>query len=351
MSRVLLILLGLAVVLLSPTRAHAACGGSPATTVYETPEVKVANRHDRFTACLLPSGMERLVGHEWTFETDESFFVTHAVAGRYLHALHFIGDEGREATIEDQLTDLRTGARVSALLQGPEQGNMVAVVTGALVSAGAEGVVARHTDGRTEVLETAPASALATSGGRIYWQTAAGARTASVRLQDAAAERAPRRAYPVGRCVPGAGARLILNDDGVLVTRTGKTMSACRKGRTRQLGQVRDVEVFDRAVSYRRAGHVGILDIKTGARRELRGKGSAFADVLAAAGSTGVRVWPEGRAKPMVVTKGAGSQVAVAPGEGIVYWLDSAGRLKSRGVGSLVRPVAIPASTSAMPSA
>ena len=356
MSRTLLILLALPLLMLFPDGARAACGAPPAATVYETPEVEVYMLRSRFMACSLPAGTPLTVGFRHTENPDEYFYVTRVIARRYLHVLRVIDRPSGDTFMEDQLTDLRTGAKITALRLDAERGNDVAVVAGALVSAGAEGVVVQHTDGRTQVLDTAPASGLATSGGRFYWHTDAGPQTAFVWLQASSSERDPRRAYTVGRCVPSPGAELVLNDDGeIVVTRRGFALHACRKGRTRRLGRVgrvRDVEsVAGRAVAYTRAGRVGVLDLPTGRRRELHGEGSAYANVLVAADSTGVRVWPAGRMKPMVVAEGPASDAAVAPGEGIVYWRDSTGQVKSRGIRSVARPTMMPASTSAIPSA
>src|SRR5690242_19594721 len=202
-------LLAFLLVLPSHPAQAATCGVPAARAVYATPQVQVFRTHARLMACYRPTGKKRVVGHfHRDTGTDEFSYVEGLLGGRWLHtedsALFAESADFREA----HLTDLKTGKVVKALVMNEDGVNQVAAVPGALVSATFKGVRVRFTDGRSQVLDTAPADGLAVSGARVYWRIAAGTRSAQLTLPAATPERPAPLAHNTIGCTPRRGARL-----------------------------------------------------------------------------------------------------------------------------------------------
>ena len=145
---------------------------------------------------------------------------------------------------------------------------------------GADGIVARYFDGRTEVLDAAPAGedlGLAFQGRRVYWQTATGPRTALLNLPPETAPAAkPLRARKMTNCTPRRGANLVARYRRVVVTRKGKSVHVCFNKRTTPIGNATAVERVNQAdVAYTRPGYVGYLDAHSGKQRELPSAGGS----------------------------------------------------------------------------
>jgi hypothetical protein len=324
----------LAVVLLLPAGARAACGVPAARASFETPEVQVHPKGQRFVACYRPTGQKRAVGYRWDPNSDGFYGVVGILGGRWLHLFNYSGGDDYDYRAEE-LVDMRTGTTITAVRTDEDVRRDVVVLPGALVMAGEDGVVARFSDGRSELLDPAEAYALASSGARVYWRTADGPRTAVVALPDAELARPLPRAHRTGRCTPRAGARLVLNDGLVVVTRKGATTYACSNGRTRRVGSaVTDVQtLWDRKVAYARPGISGLLDIVSGKRRELESSGPLVATsaLLVAGGPTGLRMWRASRPAPTLIAPPIATDAALAD-QG-VYWMDASGAPQFRVIG------------------
>src|SRR5690348_4154365 len=159
----------------------ATCGVPAAHATYETSQVQVFRKHAKLIACYRPTGRQRVVGHFFHDSgTDEFSYVFGLLGGRYLHkedgALFAQSADYRGA----ELVDLKTGKVAEALVTGEDGQNEVVAVPGALVVANGKGVRVRFTDGRSQVLDKAPAEALAVNGARVYWRTEAGPKSAVV---------------------------------------------------------------------------------------------------------------------------------------------------------------------------
>jgi hypothetical protein len=311
---------------LTPTADAATCRVSNA--LYETPEVQVYKHKHTYFACVRATGKRRTVGGAFndTLGTTEDYSVHGLLGGRWLYQQQYATYSESFDYRNDQLLDLRTGKVVEALVSGDEETNEVIGLPGALVQAGAKGVLVRFADGRRQRLDSERAEAPASSGARVYWRTAAGPRSALVALPAPAPARALPRAHRTARCTPKAGAKLLVSDGTVVVTRVGDTTFACRRGRTRAVGAVSDFRIVsDRDVAYTRPGFTGLLNVVTGERRELAGPGATNGWMLVAGGADGLRVWPD--AAPLA--DGPVSDVAVSV-DNVVYWLDAAGAVHSR---------------------
>ena len=289
----------------------------------------------RLVACYRPTGQDRVVGYRYAGDTDEDYAVMDLLGGRWLRVYHFAGGDDYDLR-EEQLTDLRTGTKITAVESDEDVRNDIVALPGALVSAGRAGVVAHFADGRTEVLDTAAAHALAPQRRAPVLEDRRG-HAHGGRLAPGGRARAAAPARPPHRAVhAAAGARLVLID-GIMVTRQGGTTYACRKGRTRRVGAATDVAILaDGRLAYTRRGFTGVLEIATGMRRELPSNGPIARDawMFAAGDATGVRMWDDARRKPRLVAAGPAAEVAVAYGTGVVYWLDPAGTPQTRTLGA-----------------
>jgi hypothetical protein len=136
----------------------------------------------------------------------------------------------------------------------------------------------------------------------------------------------------VAGCKPKRGARLLAYDGELVITRAGGDTWVCRRGKTRRLTQGPAEQfkpVSGRAVAYARAGAVGVLDVVTGARRELPALGGPLAAdrrAVFAGTPTGLSAWRAGQAAPVVLSTEFAGEVAVGAGEAtVVYWRDGTG--------------------------
>ncbi|WP_028063198.1 hypothetical protein [Solirubrobacter soli] len=324
----------LAFVLFGSHPAQAAACGVPASrAVYETPEVQVFQKKANLIACFRPTGRQRVVGHFLhDTGTDEASFVYGVLGGRWLHKQDYATFAESADYRMDELVDLRTGQVAKALVMSEDGENEVVAVPGALVSATRKGVRVRFTDGRSQVLDTAPAEALAANGARVYWRTQAGPKSAVVAAPESEPARPLPRAHRTAGCSPRAGARLVLSDGLVVVTRVGDVTYGCRQGRTRKVGVVTDVRVVsDREVAYTRPGFTGVLDIASGKLRELDGPGISTGWTLVAGGDAGMRAWSDDQKAATTLAPGPVSDVAISDGfvAGVTYWLDASGAVQS----------------------
>jgi hypothetical protein len=331
--------LALLALLALPSGAQAACGVPAAHAVYETPEVQVFAKRHKLIACYRPTGKQRAVGAFANdgMGTDEASFVYGLLGGRWLHKQDYATFSESADYRMDELVDLRTGkVAKAAIMADDEQGEVVALA-GALVRAGNDGVVVHFADGREQTLDEAPADALAASGARVYWRTSAGPRTAAVTLPAAEPASALPRAHRTAGCTPRPGARLVLSDGLVVVTRQGDVTYACRKGRTRRLGVITDARIVsDREVAYTRPGFTGVLNVASAKRRELDGPGPAATNgwTLVAGGEAGMRTWSDDQTAARTIAPGPVSDAAISDGftAGIAYWLDAGGAAHSAAI-------------------
>jgi hypothetical protein len=331
----------IALLLLLVPCAEAACGVPFSRAVYETPSVQVyATKKHKLVACYRATGKAQVVGERFNdgMGTDESDYVAGVLGGRWLHKVFYATAAESPDVRLDSLIDLRDDDSATAPVLDSETDNDVAALAGAIVTAGADGVVARFTDGRYEVLSTQPAAALAATGARVYWHEGAEVRTAALALPAPDPARPLPRARTIGRCKPRPGARLLVHDRRIVLTRAGGATWACRSGRTRRVGATADVSIgSDREVAYTRPGYSGVLDVANGKRRELESAGGPvvlFGGVLAAAGPTGVRAWILGRPAAEFVSAEPATDVAVGYGlnEAFTYWIDAGGNARSRAI-------------------
>jgi hypothetical protein len=309
-----------------PAGANAACGVAPAKAVYETPSVQVYMRGGhRIVACHRATGRSQGVGDR----ADHT--VVEVLGNRYIH-MRFYASAAESADIQlDSIFDLRTDAATTAPVLSEEIDNQVVALPGAIVTAGEDGVIARYTDGRVyEVISAAPADTLAAAGSRLYWRDTAGAHTHVLRLPDSDPAHALPRARTIGRCKPRPGARLVLRDASIVLTRSGGATYACRRGKTRRVSVGEASILGDRFVAYTRPGFTGIVDVANGKRRELPGTGAATAWALVTA-TDAVRSWTYGDKAPRVLATEPASEVAIgettiAP---VAFWLDPNGNPRS----------------------
>ena len=151
--------------------------------------------------------------------------------------------------------------------------------------------------------------------------------------------RALPRARTIGRCKPRPGARLVVRDANLVITRAGGATWACRRGKTRRVAGGAGIAtsiLSNRAVAYTRPGFAGVLDIADGKRRELPSApgpvavtGWGWSLVAAAAGA--VRSWTIGRSAPALLAPGVGREVAAGETDNgtVAYWLDAGGVAQS----------------------
>ncbi|MDA0137000.1 hypothetical protein [Solirubrobacter deserti] len=258
----------IAFVLLVPTRADAACGVKPARAEYETPEVQVYARGSKLLACHRATRRERQVGVRVNdgMGTDESSYVSGIVGRRWLWTTMHASFAESPDVREDTLTDLRTGDSVTV---GNEEADVVAL-PGMLVFASDEGVTAHFSDRRpVERLSAEPASHPAGAGARLYWTE--GTTVARTRVFTLPAGDPPRPrplARTVGRCAPRRGARLILRDGNLVVSRAAGATWACRGTKQRRVSDSPEVT----ALTPRHLLHPGgVFSVSDGRRRTLEG--------------------------------------------------------------------------------
>jgi len=274
MRRVLLALI--AVALLTPARAEAACGVPPAKAEYETPEVQVHLRGARLVACHRASGLQRRVGVRVNdgMGTDESSYVNGVLGGRWVWTSSF-ASFGESADVqEDSLVDLRTGKSVRAIVEDEDTIDADAIaLPGVLIVATEAGVQARWIDGRVEQLSAESSRALAAVGSRVYWTEAGGVANSAVLTLPAADPPRPKPlARTVGRCKPRPGARLLVRDGALVVSRAGGVTWACRGSKTRRVSSSADVTVLsERWVIY----PGGVLFVANGRHTALNGNEAA----------------------------------------------------------------------------
>jgi hypothetical protein len=331
------LLAALVTALLVPPSAEAACGVPSPRAEYETPDVQVYVRKGELVACHRATGKARVVGTRANdgMGTDESTAVMGAVGGRWLWT-SLLASFAESADVRiDTLTDLRTGQTAKATIWDEDTNDQVIALPGALVLAGPDGVLARFTDGRMLLLESEPALALAASGARVYWQVNGVVRTSALALP--APDAAPRSplARTIGLCRPKRGARLLLRDEWLVVSRAAGSTWACspRRGRTRQVANAvaSDLSLLStREVAYARPGFTGVFDVLDGTRRELESSGgpvAVTAVALIAAGPGGLRSWGYRQTAPTLVSPEPATEVAIGDSETerVAYWLDATG--------------------------
>jgi hypothetical protein len=324
------LLLAAALVLVLPAAANAACGVPPGDAVYETPAVQIYAKGKRLVACHRATGRSQGVGER----ADHT--VVEVLGNRYVHT-RFYASAAESADMQmDSIFDLRTDGSTTAPVLSEEIDNQVVALPGAVVTAGEDGVIARYTDGRGyEVISATAADTVAAAGPRLYWRDAAGAHTQVLQLP--ASDTAPGlpRARTIGRCTPRPGARLILRDASIVLTRQGGATWACRRGKTRRVSAGREASILgDRFVAYARPGYTGILDVANGRRRELPGPGATSAWALVAATPGGVSTWVYGAKAPKRLAAEPAREVAIgetaiAP---VAFWLDPSGNPRSAAI-------------------
>jgi len=322
-------LLTLFILIVLPAAANAACRQAPVADVwYDTPALQVWADDKGFVTCVRATGVEHVYR---STDREVGLDLERVLDDRWVRLARYTGDESDDSSIEWlglDLYDAQTGAVV------PGSGWPV---PGGYVDTGADGIVARYFDGRTEVLDPAPAGEdlnLVFQGRRVYWQTATGPRTALLNLPQATAPVAkPLRARKMTNCTPRPGANLVARYRRIVVTRKGKSVHVCFNKRTTPIGNATAVERVNQAdVAYARPGYVGYLDAHSGKQRELPSAGgplSADAFVIAAVDRRGVlRVWNTDRKRPQVITRAGASAVAVTSDE--VFWLAADGTPRAR---------------------
>ena len=318
---------------LLPADAQAACGVPAARAIYETPSVQVYAKQKKLVACHRATGRSMGVGTDLNdgVGTDESHTVLGVLGGRWIHMqLYATAAESADVRL-DSLSDLRDDVSVTAPVLDEEGENDVVALPGALVTAGEDGVVARYTDGRHELLSAAPAGVLAAAGARLYWRDVTGVHTTVLTLPAADPALALPRARTIGRCKPRPGARLVARDASIVITRAGGATWACRKGRTRRVSASIDASILsDRMVAYARPGFSGVIDVATGKRRELVSTGGpvvASAWALLGSAADSLHSWTYGSQAPAMIATAPASELAIGEtdAEPIAYWLDSTG--------------------------
>jgi hypothetical protein len=254
-----------------------------------------------------------VVGNRWAWTT---------IRGSYA--------ESADARV-DQIFDLRTGKLRNVTVQDDSTEGEAVALPGALVTATNKGVEARFF-GRRQVLSGAPATHLAAVGTRVYWREEGVAKTAELELPDEAPERRGPVARTIFGCKPKRGARLLEHDGRIVITRVDGVTWACRRGKTRRLttglGEQHRI-VSGRAVAYSRPGAVGVLDLVSGARRELPTLGGPLAAdrrAIFAGSTTELTAWRANQDAPEVLRAGFVSELAVGVGDAtVVYWVDGSG--------------------------
>jgi hypothetical protein len=117
------LLLVLALVLVIPNAAHAACGVPPAKAIYETPSVQVYLKNgDKVVACHRATGRSLGVGENANdgIGTDESHTVVGVLGGRFVH-MRFYASAAESPDVQmDSVVDLRSGRSALAPVLGGE---------------------------------------------------------------------------------------------------------------------------------------------------------------------------------------------------------------------------------------
>lgn len=308
-----IIVLGL---LVAPQSASARCGPTTPSDVYDSPEVQVRATHTGLVACLRATGERRVVARGKDLDVE----FAGVVGRRWLHTRHTTSI----VPVSEQLIDLRTGQAVA--VPAPPETQTIAV-NGALISAEQGGIVARYTDGRTELLAPGPAAELAASDRRLYWNVNGLPQTVPLTLPAADPARAPLRARRISRCVPRPGSRLLLKARRVVVTRDGHTARVCFDGRWTTLrGATSFAALGGPDLGYTRPGFTGVLDARSGKRREVpRVRGGLIASVymIAAPAPDGLRMWFYDRNRSLRLATKPVTEIVAGPGA--LYWLDASG--------------------------
>lgn len=324
-------LLTLLILIVLPATANAACRRAPVADVwYDTPALQVWADGKGFVTCVRATGVEHVYR---STDPEVGLDLERVLDDRWVRLARYTGYESDDSSIEWlglDLYDAQTGAVV------PGSGWPA---PGGHVTTGADGIVAHFFDGRTQVLDPAPAGEdlnLVFQGRRVYWQTATGPRTALMNLPEQAAPAAkPLRARRMTNCTPRPGANLVARYRRIVVTRKGEFVHVCFNRRTTPIGKATAVERVNQAdVAYTRPGYVGYLDAHRGRKRELPSAGGALAAstfVIAAVDRNGVlRVWNVDRRRPQVITRAGASEVAVTPDA--VFWLAADGTPRTKAV-------------------
>lgn len=319
----------LILIVLPAVDASAACRTAPLADVwYDTPAVQVWAGDEGMVACVRATGVERVVsatGEDVSVSFDEvlgeRWLVTSAETG-------YESDTTSVETLSTDMLDLYTGQSVT--------GGVISLPGGFLFS-DKDGIVARYTDGRTEVVSAEFGDDFALQGRRLYWRTDGKARTALLDLPDVGPALDPQplqRARKMTRCTPKAGARLVARYRRVVVTRVGKAAYVCFNGRTTALGNAtRFQSITTGDIAYTRPGYTGYIDASTGRKRELpRASGPLAASLwtIAARDRKGVlRVWGDAR-RPVVLTRRPAAEVAVT--NYYAYWMAADGQPRVKGI-------------------
>jgi hypothetical protein len=331
MKLLLTALLTALIVVLAPGAAHA-CGVPQPKALYETPDVQIyetgTNLRKGFylKACHRASGKTRIVGYQYQGAHGYNDSAVLGVAGGRWVSTYGSGGGGESYGESDYtVADLVTGTYVTGSIEHEFEEVDAAPFAGGMLIVGPKGVVLHHLDGRRVTLSAdTAATTAAVVGARAYWRDGAGvAQTATIELPAGDSPRAAPRARTIGRCKPRRGARLVLIDDGTVVTRTGADTWACARGRTRRLpaGAV-DVQILSSGlVAYALPGVAGTLTLATGARAELPHAGSltAIGSALATSGLAGLRLGDR------LLSPEAGIEIAADDYNDAIFWLDPAG--------------------------
>jgi hypothetical protein len=341
MKLLLAALLTALIVILAPGSAQAVgCGIAQSKADYESPDVQVRVHKMKLLACRRATGKELPIGVRFKdgMGTYEDSYVLEVFGGRWVWVLGVSTAAESGDAYDHTVIDLRTRKSVSVTTQSDYEPAADAVgVPGALVVADAKGVKARFTDGRVETLSTLPgAYDVAAVGNRVYWRTDAGVpyesaddvtHTATLGLPALAAPRTAPRARTIGRCKPRPGAKLLMHDNGVVVTRAGGATWACSGGRTARVDTGTAFKVlYERRVAYSRPGFAGVVNVWTGERQELPAAPGPLAvtdHTLLTSTAAGVFAGT----KPLA--SAPGTELAVHERSHRAYWLDAAGAPQS----------------------
>lgn len=318
------------IVMASPAHAKT-CLVPQSRADYETPEVQIYKRGSYLVACHRAiGGSTERVGVRFTdgMGTYDDSYVQKVFGDRWVWTV----DVGSGAESADHysmtVTNLLVGESVNAVTRAEDEAVDEAVgVPGGLISAGEGGVLLRFADGKIKALSAdAKAHSLAVSGSRAYWRDAAGApQTAALELPEADHDGKAPRAQKIRRCKPKRGARLLLQGNGIVVTRAGGDTWACSNGRTRRVvkGVAGELQPLGSGrLAYTRPGFAGVLDVRTGTRTELESGGGPLTlhdGQLVTAGPLGVKT-----AKGVISAEPA-TEVAASDSARAVYWLDATG--------------------------
>ncbi|MBE2316852.1 hypothetical protein DVA67_012790 [Solirubrobacter sp. CPCC 204708] len=310
-------LLTLLILVVLPASASAACRTAPAANVwYDSPVLQVWADGEGWASCVRPTNTEHVYRDRGDGPEARLDF-GHVWGDRWITLVREKGYDSDDSSIEYLGSDT-----YDALTGQPATGRWG-------VDAGPQGIVLRHGDGRTEVIDPTPVSEeleLVFQGRRLYWLTPSGPRTALLNVPD---EPAPPRAKPLRarkmtNCTPRTGANLLVRYRRIVVTRKGKSVHACFNKRVTPIGDAREFQhLGGAAIAYTRPGFAGYLDANHGPHHELPSAGGPIAatfSLLAAVDRRGVlRAWAEDRKRPVVLTRGGASDVVATHYE--VFWM------------------------------